>query len=145
MLEPAQCSRQNLILELPGGSTITGAQMMQNAQAKQNNAEVDLPSQGMAFRFSECHECIADQATEQLLVLEIAQAHSTEVALEELKHTQVWRHCVLRILLLPEHRCFVRRKQLDLGLQRIQVAIKYVRFPKLERKGQEVEESHTQR
>ena len=87
MLEPAQCSRQNLILELPGGSTITGAQMMQNAQAKQNNAEVNLSSQGMGLRFSECDERITDQATEQLLVLEVAQAHSAEVALEELKHT----------------------------------------------------------
>jgi hypothetical protein len=64
MLEPAQCSGQNLILELPSGGTIPWTEMLQNAQAKENDAEVDLSRQRMTFRFSESHKSIDDQATE---------------------------------------------------------------------------------
>jgi hypothetical protein len=46
--------------------------MLQNAQAKENDAEVNLPRQRMSPSLSERHERIANQATEQLLVLEIA-------------------------------------------------------------------------
>lgn len=103
-----------MILKLPRCWTIAWAEILQDLQAKHDDTEVDLSSQGMALGLREGHDRTTDQATEQLLILQIAKANRVKVALEELENTHVGRQSVLRILLLSEHQGFVCWEQLDL-------------------------------
>lgn len=64
VIEPTEGSRKNLILKLPCCWTIAWAEILQELQAKHDDTEMDLPSQGMALGLCEGHDRATDQTTE---------------------------------------------------------------------------------
>jgi hypothetical protein len=77
---------------------------------------MNFSCQWMALSIRESHDRAADQTTEQLLILQVSEAHSIEMALEELENTHVGRESILRILLLLKHQGFVSWKKLNLRM-----------------------------
>lgn len=108
MFKPAQSGRQDLIFEFPRGAPVSGKKSLQDLQAEQNNAEMNLASQGMALGLQETHNCLTDQAAKQLLVLQATQADGIEVAFEEMEDTQMGGKSVLGFFLLSQHQILVR-------------------------------------
>lgn len=107
MLEPTQSSRQNLVLEFPRSTTVAGTEVSENLEPKENNAEMDFSGQRMTLSLGQTNYGTANQATEQLLVLQVAQADRIEMALKELKNSQVRRESILSLLLHSKHKILV--------------------------------------
>src|SRR3954469_10046525 len=97
MLEPTQSSRQNLVLEFPRSTTVAGTEVPENLEPKEYNAEMNFSGQRMTLGLGQTNYGTANQATEQLLVLQVAQADSIEMALKKLKNSQVWREGILSL------------------------------------------------
>jgi len=91
VFEPAECSRENLILQLPSSRTIARTHSLQNLQGEDHYSEVNFSGQWMTLRLRKGHDSTADETTEELLVLQVTKANSIEMALEELENTHVRR------------------------------------------------------
>lgn len=85
---------------------------------------MNLAREWMALGLQKTHDGLTDHATEHLLILQASQADGIEVAFEELENTQMRRKRVLSSLLLSKHQILVRRQQLDLRVQWINVSLK---------------------
>ena len=97
-------------------------EVVQDPQAKCNDAEVDLPSQWVAMGLQKSRCSSSNKTAEKSATLRIAQLDGTKVAFKELQNKRMGSKQVLGLLLLLQHQLLVCWQKLNLRVQGIDIA-----------------------